>query len=457
MSLARTTYNILPMPVQTIALNLYGVRNRFRVKAWDRILAEVGVTEQMEREDQLRYVAKRLRFILTHAIKTVPRYESFRPLLRQLQDPTTDVYSILLELPVITRDEVVANRAAFRSGKAGVSKVVTTVTSGTTGTPFTTWMDIGTFQTSDALAWRRNLWSGYRPGEWIARLVGDPIVPMNELHPKNPWRVSWVDRRLYLSTFHLNRETAQAYLEILDNIRPPFIMGYPSSLEILARFCIEANRMPKWRLRGVWFSSEPMFEHQREVITRVFRAPIRGLYGSAERIISAAECETGSYHLSLIDGYMEGQFGRLEMSEPAIITTLINRVMPLIRFKLGDVIQARPNARCSCGRTLPVIAPVVTKHEDWVETPSGRRVSPSVLTWAFKDLQGVRRSQIVQVDEKTVEVHIDADKSHFGSVKKLLTDRLGKFFFGEIKVRCIRDVQIKVMKSGKSKFVIRIP
>ena len=87
----------------------------------------------------------------------------------------------------------------------------------------------------------------------------------------------------------------------------------------------------------------------------------------------------------------------------------------------------------------------------------GRRVSPSALTWAFKDLQGVRRSQIVQVDEKTVEVHIDADKSHFGSVKKLLTDRLGKFFFGEIKVRCIRDVQIKVMKSGKSKFVIRIP
>jgi phenylacetate-CoA ligase len=410
----------------------------------------------MERGEQHRYVAKRLRFILTHAIKTVPRYESFRPLLRQLQDPTTDVYSILLEFPVIARDEVVANRAAFRSEKPGVSKVVTTVTSGTTGTPFTTWMDIGTFQTSDALGWRRNLWSGYRPGEWIVRLVGDPIVPLNELHPKNPWRISWVDRRLYLSTFHLNRDTAHAYLDILDRIRPPFIMGYPSSLEILAGFCMEANRMPKWRLRGVWFSSEPMFEHQRDLITRVFQAPIRGFYGSAERILSAAECERGSYHLSLVDGYMEGQFGTLKMSKPAILTTLMNRVMPLIRFELGDVIQARPDARCSCGRTLPVIAPVVTKHEDWVETPSGRRVSPSALTWAFKDLQGVRRSQIVQVDEKTVVVHIDTDKSHFGLVKKLLTDRLSKLFFGEIKVRCIRDVQIKVMKSGKSKFVIRM-
>ena len=456
MSLAKTTYDILPRPVQTIALNLYGVRNRLRLKAWDRILAEIGVTERMKREEQRRYVAKLLRFILTHAIKTVPRYESARPLLVHLQDPTTDVYSILPEFPVITREEVVADQAAFRSREPECGRVITTVTSGTTGTPFTTWMDIDTFHISDALAWRRNLWSGYRPGDWIARLVGDPVVPLTDIYPKNPWRISWVDRRLYLSTFHLNRETAQAYLDILDNIRPPFIMGYPSSLEILARFCVEANRMPKWLLRSVWFSSEPMFEHQREMITRVFRAPIRGFYGSAERIISAAECETGSYHFSLVDGYMEGQFGRLEMSEPAIITTLINRVMPLIRFRLGDAIQARPDARCSCGRTLPVMDPVVTKHEDWVETPSGRRVSPSALTWAFKDLRGVRRSQIVQVDEKTVEVHIDTDESQFGSVKKLLTDGLCKMFFGEMTVRYVRDVHIKVMKSGKTKFVIRM-
>jgi len=419
-------------------------------------LAEIGVTEQMEREEQQRYVAKRLRFILTHTIETVPRYESLRPLIRQLDDPTTDVYSILLEFPAITREEVLTDSAAFRSRKPGGGRVVTTVTSGTTGTPFTTWMDIDTFYISDALAWRRNLWSGCRPGDWIARLVGDPVVPLTEIHPKNPWRISWVDRRLYLSTFHLNRETAQEYLDILDNIRPPFLMGYPSSLEILARFCIEANRMPKWRLRSVWFSSEPMFEHQREVITHVFRAPIRGFYGSAERIISAAECETGSYHFSLVDGYMEGQFGRLEMSEPAIITTLINRFMPLIRFKLGDAIQARPDARCSCGRTLPVMDPVVTKHEDWVETPSGRRVSPSVLTWAFKDIQGLRRSQIVQVDEQTVEVHIDTDESQFGSAEKLLSDRLDKMFFGEMTVRCVQDVHIKVMKSGKTKFVVRM-
>ncbi len=457
MSFAKDLYNNLPIPAQTAALNLFGIRNRLRLAWWERYLASIEHTERMPREEQERLVAGRLRAILTHAIETVPRYEEFRGLGKHLADPSTDVFAVLAEFPITTKADVLRDPAAYLSRRPEARRLVKTVTSGTTGTPFATWMDAGTFNATDALWWRRSAWSGYRHGQWIARLVGDPVVPLADAHPKTPWRASWVDRRLYLSTFHLSKETAPAFLDVLERRRPDYLMGYPSALEILSGFCLESGRTPAWRPRAVWFSSEPMFDHQRDAIERAFGAPLVGLYGQAERLVSASQCEAGSFHIALVDGFVEGQFGRgpVEPHEPSLITTLMNRVMPLIRFELGDVIRLLPDAACSCGRTLPLMAPVVTKHDDWVETPSGRRVSPSSLTWALKDLGGIRRTQIVQVDERTVEVHIDADEPAASAAAKALEERVGAMLFGEMSVRCVRDTDIPVMESGKTRFVVR--
>lgn len=455
MSATKHIYERLPRAGQTLALNVFGLRNRRRAAIWKRYLAEIEWTERASRDEQVAYTADRLREMLLHAVKTVPHYSSHSALASRLSDPSEDAYALLSEFPVVTKQDILEAPRAFISSDPGPGKIVKAVTSGTTGTPFATWMGLDAFNSGDALWWRRNIWNGYRDGEWVARLVGDPAVPLGRRWSVKPWRVSWTDRRLYLSTFHLRADTAMAYIDVLERRRPEYLQGYPSSLEILSRFCIEAGREPAWRPKAVWFSSEPMFEHQREAIARVFRAPIVGLYGSAERVISAAECEAGSYHLSLVDGYLEGQFGILDLSRPALVTSLMNRAMPLIRFRLGDVIELIPGAACGCGRTLPRMEPVVTKHEDWVETPSGRRVSASGLTWAFKDMEGVRRSQIVQTGPGDVVVHVDADESVIATVAPLLTERLGKMFFGEIRVSVERDTDIRVMESGKTRFVVR--
>jgi phenylacetate-CoA ligase len=448
-------YDRLPRPAQTLVLNLFGIRNRARMAAWKEYLAEIAFTERLERTEQVAYVATRLRDILGHAVRTVPRYQPYAHLLKELRDPSADIFSLLGEFPIVTKGEVIADQSAFLSSDPGSSKIVKTKTSGTTGTPFTTWMSVETFTRADALWWRRNAWSGHRPGDWIARLVGDPIVPLAESSPRRPWRISWIDRRIYLSTWHLNPTTAQDYLDVLEQRRPAFIMGYPSSLEILSAFCLESGRSLAWSPRAVWYSSEAMFAHQRELIERVFRAPIVGLYGCAERLVSASQCEEGRFHLSLVDGFAEGQFGVLEAREPAAITTLMNKAMPLIRFQLGDVIEFSPDEPCPCGRTLPTMKPTVARQGDWLETPSGQRVAPAALTLVFKDLPGVRRSQIVQIDDRTLEIHVDADEDAMGPASEILKDRMGKVVSGEMEIRCVRDTELTMNASGKVQFVIR--
>ncbi|NJN63883.1 MAG: phenylacetate--CoA ligase family protein [Acidobacteria bacterium] len=384
-STLKRAYDALPSRLQEVALSVYGVRNRRRLAQWRRVIERLESTERASREEHVALVSSRLRRILAHAIEFVPRYESLARLSRELELSADHKvpFEILAYFPIVSKAEILADSEAFRSRKFRRRELIKTVTSGTTGTPFATWMERHAFAESDALWFRRTLWAGYTDGDWIARLVGDPVVPLGKGTAGRIWRRSIVDRRLYFSTYHLSAETADEVVKALARFKPQFLMGYPSALDSVASLaspdCLEG-----WTPKAVLFSSEPMFDHQRETVSKFFGVPLRGLYGCAERCVSAAECSGGTYHLSLYDGYVEGQFKFEKAARPARITGLLNRAMPLIRYELGDDLTVRDGDLCSCGRTLPAIDPVVTKFEDSIVTPSGRVVSPSILTWAFK-------------------------------------------------------------------------
>jgi phenylacetate-CoA ligase len=199
-----------------------------------------------------------------------------------------------------------------------------------------------------------------------------------------------------------------------------------------------------------------MYPYEESIIRRIFQSDISDLYGSDEKVISAAQCEKGNYHLSLVDGHLEGQLGIMENRQPGLVTTLTNRVMPLIRYRIGDVIKAEPSLACECGRTLPVISPVITKQEDWVITPSGRKIAPSAIVWAFihQDISGINKAQVVQDGAASIKVYVDADESNFLKYRTVLKESLQRVFFGEMDVEIIRTDRIDVMRSGKSRFIV---
>lgn len=448
-------YGRLPEFAQTAALNVYGLGNQRRLRGWTEVLAGLQASEHWSRELQIKRVADRLRTIVRGAVDDVPRYGAYRHLAPELEGPDADVLEILRELPVLTKEEIAAEPERLISRRFSRSKLGTTITSGTTGTPLRVFMEPQAQAASDALWWRRTVWAGYQAGDWIARLVGDPVVPLREALPTRPYRVSWTDRRIYLSSYHLGEATAEAMLEVLAQRRPAFVMGYPSTLDALAR--LATRDLGSWRPKSVLYSSEPLYAHQRDSIDRLFKAPLRGQYGCAERVVSASECAEGSYHLGLVDGYVEGQFAEVpaDAAGRAIVTGLLSEAMPLLRYDLGDTLELQPDAVCRCGRTLPVIGPVVTKLEDVVVTPSGRRISPSVLTWAFKDLAGVRRSQIRQRRDFSIEVLVVVDQATSAAAfAPVLEQRLRDMTFHEVPVRVVEVEDLAMTEAGKTRFVV---
>jgi phenylacetate-CoA ligase len=447
----KSIYSASPRVLRTVYTNAYGLNTRLRHHRWEQLLREHAYTETLDRSGQIALVEGKLKQIIRHAIANVPFYAQYHRLLADLEH--ISAYEVLKELPITNKEFINHKPEAFLA--RGRGKCVISRTSGTTGTPFLIHMEKPSFLLGDALWWRRTLWAGYKSGDWIARLVGDPIVPLHEKNPTRPWIVSYPDRRIYLSTFHLNADTAQAIGELLRRRRPAYVMGYPSSLEILCSYLKDSGFRMDWDLRNVLFSSEPMHAHQEQIITEILRAKICGLYGSGEKVISAAQCAAGRYHLSLIDGYLEGQFGIMEEVKPAAVTTLSNFAMPMIRYQIGDMIEAQPSLVCECGRTLPVISPVITKHEDWIITPTGRRISPSAVVWAFihQDIKDIRNGQVVQENEHLVRVYLNADEDTFLKYREVLRQSMRMVFFEELDVEVVRTDQIEVTRAGKSRFI----
>ena len=126
---------------------------------------------------------------------------------------------------------------------------------------------------------------------------------------------------------------------------------------------------------------------------------IRDNYGSTEGFI-AWQCPRGSYHtnaehmaVEIVDQAGQpvapGQMGRI------LITTLENRLMPLIRYEIGDYAIAS-NEVCGCGRTLLVIGKVIGRGINLFRLPGGVLKSPWPLVGPIKQRPEIRQFQIVQ-------------------------------------------------------------
>jgi hypothetical protein len=76
------------------------------------------------------------------------------------------------------------------------------------------------------------------------------------------------------------------------------------------------------------------------------------------------------------------------------------------------------------------------------------------VTWAFKDIKGLRRSQLVQTSKERVEVHMDMEENGFSAARATVAQRLDKMFFGEIAVHCVLDKAIQITSAGKTRFVV---
>jgi phenylacetate-CoA ligase len=313
-----------------------------------------------------------------------------------------------------------------RLGIAGLRRpgrlVIHRRTSGSTGEPVETVWPLEMMAWVDA-ADRRSL-------EWLGIGLGD-----RRLYVRTPSDKSRALRRLKSALMNGSWVTArrlgepryrEAVFAALEQRPPALVIGNAKSTATLAH-ALGARRIDA---KAVVTSAGRLDEHYRAVVERVFHCPVFERYGTIELGLLSHPCrEAGAQHLPAELILMEivrddgtpaapGEVGDV------LVTTLRNRTMPLIRYRLGDL-AALAAGECSCGRGLPVLQRLVGRTNELLATADGRVLLPGVVVDTLMAIarDSLLEFKVVQQEDLSVEIRIvQRDVAHAAAHRRRLAE-----------------------------------
>jgi phenylacetate-CoA ligase len=190
----------------------------------------------------------------------------------------------------------------------------------------------------------------------------------------------------------------------LNAFQPELMLLYPSVGALLA------EEQLRGRLHiapaGITVTSELCTPLMAERMTEAFGVRPDDVYGTTEGVWGSA-CEDGGIHLFEDTAIVENvdEDGRpVPDGEPGariLVTNLFNRVQPLIRFEISDMVTLDP-ARCICGRTSTRITSLHGRADDVLFLP-GRDGTVAVHPLQFDVVpadRAVREFQVVQQGDR---------------------------------------------------------
>jgi phenylacetate-coenzyme A ligase PaaK-like adenylate-forming protein len=202
-------------------------------------------------------------------------------------------------------------------------------------------------------------------------------------------------------------------VQALNELRPGAMVGYPLAMVLLAR---EQNA-GRLRLNPVFICTvgEWLGATAREEIVNAFNCPVRDTYASSEFLGIAYECSRGRLHVNsdwVIVEPVDETYQPVAPGVPShsvLITNLVNRTQPVIRYDLGDSITIYPDA-CICGSPLPSIK--VEGRQDEIlsfHAPNGDtiHVLPMAIATIVEETPGVQRYQIIKSAPDVVSLRIE--------------------------------------------------
>lgn len=196
----------------------------------------------------------------------------------------------------------------------------------------------------------------------------------------------------------------------LNEFRPAVILGYASTVSLLAR----EQELGRLRIKPVLLvvTAEGLAEEEYGRIAEAFGAKVGNTWGSTEIGAPTYSCTEGWLHVVgdwIILEPVDADFRPVppgEESDTVLVTNLANRVQPILRYDLGDRVLQRPDP-CPCGNPLPAIR-VQGRSAEVLRFPTeaGKDVSIPPLAFEIDHVPGVDLSQVVQTAPTSLRVRL---------------------------------------------------
>lgn len=354
-------------------------------------------------------------------------------------DPRQDFRCIedLNRVPIITKQELIEQNALIHSGKS-FGRLFLSETSGSTGQSLTFRKDGNWDSFNRASRARGFSWYDVKPWDrngylWGYNFSGSAKIMTSVLDTlQNRFRI-----------FSYKDDAVIRFAHKLKNA--DYICGYSSMIYEVAKRINEIQGTPKpLNLKMVCGTSEKIYESYQNQSIKAFGRKIIGEYGAAEAGVIAFECPHGSLHINMEGVLVEEENGEI------IVTNLVARSFPVIRYKLGDYIKLRdPAYECPCGMKHRVIEDVLGRVGKVIYGRNGKYPSLTFY-YVFKNL----------AVNNNIELNYQAEQYSKGEIvlklqqqlpplwRASLDKELLKYFGGDIEFR-VEDGQTIHKMQGK--------
>jgi phenylacetate-coenzyme A ligase PaaK-like adenylate-forming protein len=321
--------------------------------------------------------------------------------------------------PAVTRGavEAFANDCSL-IGTPFLGRYAVFSSSGTTGVPGLMVHDAQALAVYDALGSAR-LGALAPAWDWNQPLAGHRYALIAATQGHFAGVVGWERLRALHPWFERNGRVFAVTAPIrdlcaaLDRFNPTVVASYSTVLRALAEEK-EAGRLAI--TPGVlWYGGEWMSPDARAHIERAFGCRVAGDYGASEFLNIAFECEEGALHVNddwAVLEPVDEAYRPVPADTPSasvLITSLANRVQPLVRYELGDSV-VRLSKPCACGRPFPVIR-VDGRRDDILRLRDAKGhevpILPMALCTAVEEGSGAHRFQVVQTGSKALRVRVE--------------------------------------------------
>jgi phenylacetate-CoA ligase len=184
---------------------------------------------------------------------------------------------------------------------------------------------------------------------------------------------------------------------------------------------------------------------------QAFGCRVFNQYGCREVPNIAWECRHGGMHVMSDLVHLESHHSDGE--DRLLVTSLTNRLMPFLRYELGDAGQLLEGP-CPCGSPFPLMEMGMCRKNDLIRTPGGKRIHPAVFNRLLYGLTQIRQYQWRQVtlDRMVLEV-VSAEPLAPHTVAELAT-RLRAEVDRAMVLEVIPRETIARTASGKQRYII---
>lgn len=362
--------------------------------------------------------------------------------------------NIFKTLPILDKHNVIQNYDDIIDTHIIKRDIKALTTSGTSGKPIRiNWLN-SDYIKSNFYTWNlRRKWYNIFPSDkfctFHSSLTDGKSSVIQDVLLYGNGRILSFGRYLY------SEQILKKYVILMQKFKPKWILGQPSVIYILAQY-IKNNNISINSIRYIELNGEYVDNSILNAIREVFNVPVSNLYGAVEFNGIALTCPHGNMHIINNNVYVENI--KKDSISQIIVTGLVNRYIPLIRYNIGDVGTVTSSRRCNCGYSGDILEVSKGRVHELISFNSNTKLDPSIFM-SIVDEINIENNIVLQfcllIDKNKITLQLLIDekyKKHFKLKENYYLHKLSNLNAYGISYDLEVTTDEKEMLNGESKF-----